>query len=300
MNKAAGHILAVDPDEYANRTFDELPGFLADVVEPVNTLLAGGQSQSYNEYDIARPDDTSISLGITVSAIKDYTSNKVGASVLINDLTETRSLRGEAETKNRLAALGEMASGLAHQLRNSIGAMSGYSHLVKKRLTKHNLELDSITALEEEAREAERLVDRFLKFARPFDLAAEQTAVAELVRDLVETFEVRPENAHIEFVISCGIPRNTMANIDGLLIKQAMANIIENAINAYENMPGKITVEISCDSDNVMVQVRDEGCGIPAENLQKIFTPFFSATSPARSIRCRPIGSGANGFSMNT
>jgi len=283
VNKAAAAILSVDPQNMVGKKLDDLGDPFHKMFEPVHTLLDGGPGQSYREYDIKASDDTAMTLGITVSAVQDYSAKNVGASILINDLTEIKTLRGEIETKNRLAALGEMASGLAHQLRNSIGAMAGYCHLVKKRLTRNNLELDSIHALEDETREAERLVDRFLKFARPFDITAEPTDMADLVEELVETFRVRPDNSHIEFKVTGNMASRINAQVDRLLVKQALANLIENAVNAYQGEHGTVHVDLDTDATSVIVRIHDRGCGIAPENIEKIFTPFFSS---------RPSGTG--------
>lgn len=260
-----------------------MPSYCGEVFESVGDMLDTGHTQSYRECDMRNPDGRSLSLGVTVSSIHDYTSNRVGASILVNDLTEIKSLRNEVEGRNRLAALGEMAGGLAHQLRNSIGAMAGYAHLVKKRLVENDLKTDSVCALEDEAREAERLVERFLSFARPFDFATEETNIEEMVDDIIETFRVRPENKHIKFRLNSRIATGLRAEIDSLLIKQALANMIENAINAYEGQPGIIELGISSDADIIVFTVQDFGCGIAPENADKIFTPFFSS---------RPSGTG--------
>ncbi len=283
MNKAVCSMVRIDPKDYVGRDYVDLPTFCAKILAPVKGMLESDANQSYREHDVVTPDGNILSLGVTVSSIRDYSSSKVGASVFISDLTEIKSLRGEVEARNRLVALGEMAGGLAHQLRNSIGAIAGYGLLVKKRMAKNDLEIDSITALEEEAKEAELLVDRFLKFARPFDLMPEKTGVYDIVDDLMKAFRVRPEISHVDFSVSDSMPVGLMAEIDPLLIKQALANIVENAVNAYDGQPGKVEIILSAEMDSVIIRVRDCGAGIAAENLEKIFTPFYSS---------RPSGTG--------
>ncbi len=283
VNKATSRIIGIDPDTYVGRKYHQLPEFCAHLFEGVKPMLDSEENESYREHDIEMPDGRVLCLGVTLSSIDDYASSRVGVSILLNDLTEIKSLRGEIEAKNRLVALGEMAGGLAHQLRNSIGAMAGYSHLLKKRLLKHDLEIDSVNALEEEAKEAETLVDRFLHFARPFDFTAEKTDVIELIADVVETFRVRPENAHIEFTVRSSAVEHQWADVDRLLLKQALVNLIENSINAYEGLPGAVDVVCSVESGFLTITVTDQGCGISAEDLDKIFTPFFSS---------RPSGTG--------
>ncbi|UCD63357.1 MAG: PAS domain S-box protein [Candidatus Zixiibacteriota bacterium] len=282
-NEATGKILDVSPQTLSGKPFRDLPGLDDEVVAAVRAVLRGEHSQFYREYDLKTVSDDNLTLGINISAIHDDTLSNIGASILINDLTEIKDLRREVESRNRLAALGEMAGGLAHQLRNSIGAMSGYCHLVRKRLLKSNLETDSITALEEETKEAEDLVDRFLHFARPFDFSPDRVDLVELVEDLAQTFRIKPNHEHIEVVVSTETGGAIVADIDGLLIKQALANLIENAVNAYKGGPGQIDLDLSLDAEHACVRVRDYGCGIAPDDIDKIFTPFFSS---------RPSGTG--------
>jgi len=191
--------------------------------------------------------------------------------------------------------LGEMAGGLAHQLRNSMGAITGYCALLKKRLRKSGLEIGSIEALIQETAEAEKLVERFLQFARPLAFKPEPASVNELVAQVVSTFEARPDCRQAEFVV-----RQTddfTIGLDPLLMKQALTNIVENAFNAYENRKGRVEIRVGqvslipannwqesgTSALQLQIEVEDFGCGIAEDDLDKIFTPFFS---------CRPSGTG--------
>ena len=218
---------------------------------------------------------------MTVSPIRDNEGNTVGISVLLNDLTELTDLRREVEEKGRLVALGEMAGGLAHQLRNSMGAINGYGKLVKRRLTDGAESVDNIESLLKETHEAEDLIGRFLNFARPFDFDPSLIDLRNLIEETVRSFRVRDGNEFLEFSLS--FAGDLTINADQSLLKQALSNMIENSIHAYSGNRGKIRIDCSKSSGGISIEIEDFGKGIPEDDRDKIFTPFFSS---------RPAGTG--------
>lgn len=285
MNRAAAGILQANPGNHVGGHYSKLFGSGCLITRATDLTLTESRNRSYREYEFEAPDGANLSLGVTVSVIHDNTDKPIGASVLLSDLTEVKTLRQELEKRNRLIALGEMAGGLAHQLRNSMGAILGYSSLVKKRLGKNGIEIDSVEALVEETRQAETLIDRFLDFTRPFTLDRRRVNINRLIGKVIEKFRVRPDCRQVEFVLGkeCSGPRSVEIELDGLLFEQALTNIIENAVNSYGGAEGSIEVGLLPNPEFLTIQVRDHGCGIAPENQEKIFTPFFST---------RPSGTG--------
>jgi nitrogen-specific signal transduction histidine kinase len=220
-------------------------------------------------------------VGVTMSFVCDHEGCRVGLWILLFDLTEVTTLRTELENKNRLVALGEMAGGLAHQLRNSMGAIAGYGALVKKRLASATQPTDQIESLLEETGQAELLIRRFLSFARPFDFSPTAVEVDSLVADIVESFRVRNDFGAITWITHCD--SNVQALVDALLFKQALGNLIENAALAYPGRKGSIDIVSRCERNDVTIAVIDHGCGIPGDKLEHVFTPFYSS---------RPSGTG--------
>ena len=169
------------PFEAALSEHDQLCGIVRDTI---SGELAGG----YRELIETDSEGIEIVLGVTLSLILNRRKREVGLLMVVNDLTELHRLKAEVEDGRRLAALGEMAAGLAHQFRNSLGAISGYGTLLKKHF--NNVEKPGLYAeqLLEECRDAESLVTRFLSFARPLDFspvscrleAAADAAVAQI------------------------------------------------------------------------------------------------------------------------
>ena len=199
VNRAAVRILKITTTDFTGRYIDQLFSGNPGLLDAVRSCLEKTAGRPYDEYEFVTADGQRLALGVGVSVIASDRQTQVGASVLINDLTELQSLRKELETRKRLAALGEMAAGLAHQLRNSIGAVVGYSKLVKKRLQKAQLEITSMTALDQETRQAELLIERFLNFARPLRPALEPVVLREVLTELISTFQVRAGNNRIQY-----------------------------------------------------------------------------------------------------
>ncbi len=289
INRAGAEILGVDPVEYVGKSYVELFKTNRELIQDVQYVLTEGNNPDYREIDFTCDVRKSRILGVSVSTVSDYTQQPIGVSILINDLTELKRLQSELETKNRLAALGEMAGGLAHQLRNSMGAISGYCNLLKKRLKKQGAAAASFDALVHEVSEAERLMDRFLQFAKPLAFAPRPVAVKDMIQQIIDSFQARADCQQAEFVFRQA--HEVTIEMDPLLLKQALTNIIENAVNAYEGRDGLVEVRVTVDAKPTTsggapvlhVEVEDFGCGIAAQDLDKIFTPFYSS---------RPSGTG--------
>jgi PAS domain S-box-containing protein len=281
INSAAGEILDVEPADYEGKHYWELLGSNVHLVDAVSRVLDCGKNQAYRETEFDRSAQTVLTLGVTISVIHDRSGESLGASLLINDLTELAALRRQLEAKGRLAALGEMAGGLAHQVRNSLGAIAGYGNLLKKKLSSQNLPVEHATALVQETREAESLIERFLYFARPLNFQADRLDVVNLIKELLGGFRVREDCASITFVDRT-VPVGAVES-DGLLLKQALTNLIENGVNAHHGGSGTVTVACRAMPDEVLIEISDTGCGFDDETAANMFTPFFST---------RPSGSG--------
>jgi PAS domain S-box-containing protein len=280
-NESARRMLMLDDRRYVGAHFQDLFEGYPEMVKRISKTLEQGHSESYREIVITRSDQTELVLGLSISPISDHSGKVVGMSVVLNDSTELNRLKRELEQSTRMSALGEMAGGLAHQLRNSIGAIRGFGDLVRKRLTGNNLPANNLDALLEETRQAEELISLFLNFARPFDLNCVRIHLEPFVRELVRTFEVRPEYASARFSLEFeGTPT---IEADPTLLKQALSNIVDNAILAYPNRDGSIDITAKETTGGVLLDVTDFGSGIPENDIERVFTPFFSS---------RPSGSG--------
>ncbi len=282
VNSAAANILGIVPADYVARHYTELFRSERLLTNVLAAALGEGVISGYREFNYTTGKNIRRILGMTVSLIKDNRQEQVGVSILLNDLTEIHRLREELETKHRLAALGEMAAGLAHQLRNSMGAISGYGQLLKKKIKIEGQPPNSIEALLQETHEAEQMINQFLTFTRPFHYQPAYYNFNELLSDLAASFRIIDNYRNIELTV----PELDDIVIfgDALLMKQALGNILDNACNAYSERKGKIIITARVEADNLVVGIEDFGCGIEPENRDKIFTPFFSTRAQGTGL----------------
>ncbi len=283
VSAAAGRILEIDAVEGIGRPHSVIFANAESIDRTIASTLSSLSHTGYKEHECRLRSGDTKPVGAAISFIRDRQQKPIGVLVLLDDLTELATLRKQIEQKHRLEALGEMAGGLAHQLRNSLGAIVGFGTLAKKRIGKNELGqgVEAAESLLREAREAEQLVSRFLTFARPLDFRPEPVSLTRLLDEILDSFRQRPDCAHIRFEGAHPADIETLA--DPVLLKQALVNLIENSVHAYQGDSGTVRLSTELPGDNVTVLVVDQGCGIRAEQLDKIFTPFYSS---------RPSGTG--------
>ncbi len=280
-NNSVSHILAIDCDFFKGKDLSCLFDKNSKIYSFVSNAELIFPDKPYQEFEYVRSDNKKMMLGIGLSVIKDSKNNPLGFGVLITDVTELDSLRKELEDSNRLAAIGEMSAGLAHQLRNSMGAINGYANLIKRKLEKNNISSEQVEILKKESGEAEKLITRFLQYARPFDLNLEDVELKSYLTEIIGSFKNRSDCKLIEFDLCCETYLNL--SIDSLFIKQALVNIIDNSIIAYKEKAGIIRIESVISTNYINIHIQDNAGGIADDVVSKIFTPFYSS---------RPSGTG--------
>lgn len=287
INNSAEKILKINSEKFLNKNCSNLFDPDSKIGGNIQECRISNSNLKYTEMSHLR-DNEKIILGITISKISDIADNYIGAGLFFTDVTELANLKKELEFKKQMATLGEMSGGLAHQLRNSIGAINGYANLIRKKMTLNNLPIDQISALFQESKEAEDLIQKFLNFVRPYNIMLEPTDLKPYLNDIINSFKSRSEFKLIDFTFNCY--EEFSVEIDRLLLKQAIVNLIENANNAYYEMAGVIDISVIKDNEKVELTISDNAGGIETENLDKIFTPFYSS-SPSGTGLGLPLAS---------
>ena len=281
VNDTAVRLLNLRPEHCHGRGYAEVLSGIDCLVDDIQGALEDDHARGYHEY-VGPEGSCDNLLGVTIADIRDQERGLTGLLLMISDQYELNRLRRELENKRQLAALGEMAGGLAHQIRNSLGAISGYATLVKKRLKQHDLPVDSAETLLDETRVAHELISRFLSFAKPFDFRPESLNLTELLLACLASQRVRQDLHGVEFQESFESEITILA--DPVLLKQAISNVLDNAINAYGQSGGTVEITARHVGDRAVVEIRDQGSGIPAGIHDKIFTPFFSSRASGTGL----------------
>jgi two-component system sensor histidine kinase PilS (NtrC family) len=236
--------------------------------------------------DCHRKSGVRLVLGMTVSPLKNEEGRQIGGVWIFQDLTRIREMEIEIEHKKRLATIGEMAAGMAHEIRNPLASLSGSLQVLSKDVRLE--EEESRRLMEIALKETDRLngiITAFLMFARPAPLNKKRWDINQLVIDTLSLLRNSKEYRDNIEIQSHLVPGELWAAVDPDQIRQVFWNL---SINACQAMPqgGRlliatrpVTAESSKDrlgTSWVEVTFSDNGLGIQKENIAKIFYPFFT------------------------
>jgi len=203
--------------------------------------------------------------------------NQQGWLVVIRDVTEKRAIQQQMQDQDRLASIGMLTSGVAHELNNPLATIVGYSELLSKRELPADVKED-LSVIFDEAYRAAGIVENLLTFAR--QKPAESQAVCEIntiVKKALALRQYEQEKNHVKTVqrLSPG-PLQVLANEPRL--RQVFVNLIVNAefFMTEAHGTGTLTVTTGKKGDSVFASFEDDGPGIPKENMKYLFTPFFT------------------------
>jgi two-component system sensor histidine kinase FlrB len=205
-----------------------------------------------------------------------------GRIVLLHDVTETQHLKTQAERNQRLAAMGEMAAQLAHQLRTPLAAALLYAG----NLENQDLPAASRVSIAQKTvarlKHLEHLIQDMLMFARGEVLGRETFAIADLLAELAQTFEPLARNRGIEFQVTDETAGGSVTGNRKSLVG-ALTNLLENALQAIET-GGRIDLDARRDGLLIMISVRDNGRGMNAETAARLFDPFFTTRAEGTGL----------------
>jgi signal transduction histidine kinase len=194
---------------------------------------------------------------------------------------QLRRAEAEARRSERLAALGQLSAGLAHELRNPLGVIKGSAEMLTQKVQgTHPLASELAGYISAEVNRLNSLVARFLDFARPSHLDLHPHQVSELVDRALDSVQSQMPDARVavERHYAGGLPN---IRVDAQLTEQIFLNLILNAYQAMEGTPGKLTISISPETSSgkpgVAVRLEDTGPGVPVELREQIFNPFFTS-----------------------
>jgi len=238
--------------------------------------MGSGHHSSTYENSIQTKDGKEVLLLWSNSFVRDDAGNIAGTLSYGIDVTQQRKLERQLAQSEKMSALGQLISGVAHELNNPLTGVIGYSQL----LLGTNCDDETkrmLTIVNNEAGRCHRIVDNLLHFAREYEPKKECIQINDVIQSTLDLkrYQIRVDNIQVELHLSGDIPE-TMG--DPHHMQQVFMNIVNNAHQAMldHSGSGRLTVETELRDDDIIIRFKDTGPGIPEDVMDSIFDPFFT------------------------
>jgi len=241
----------------------------------LDKILSKGEKVTFETYLTISP-EKKVPVFVSASPLSDEQGKIIGGVVLIRDLTEIKELEERLKRTEKLASLGRLSAGIAHEIRNPLSSIKGFAHLFAKKLSYDRELMEYATVMEREVDRLNLIITRFLQCAKPTPLKRRRFKIRELINYLKSLIKEKLKEKNIIF--KTDYPKDDLeifADFDQLT--QLLLNLIINGIEASkEGGELLLSIELSKDKNNIIISVSDKGEGIKEEDLAHIFDPFFS------------------------
>lgn len=224
------------------------------------------------EVEVRKKEGTDIWIGLSVSPLRDKEGKQTGIIFVFTDLTEIKMLREQGELRKRLAMLGEMSGGIAHELRNSMGTIMGYAKMLSKKFSNDDPAQEEISTIISEINAMDLIIKELLNYGKTITPSLSSVDLGGLLRKTIDT--VLSKFKDLNVAVDLSIPDLPQVYIDEVLMRQALQNIIQNGVEAMTN-GGRLRIGVRS-IDGIELIISDTGVGIPRDKLDKIFLPFYT------------------------
>jgi two-component system sensor histidine kinase PilS (NtrC family) len=277
FNRAAEEISGYAFGEVGNRSIEEIFPGVSAIISPIEPEERKRQRKRF-EIVIRKKSGESMILGISDSPLFER-GVKIGSILIFQDLTSFKGMEKESEKNKQLAFIGQMAAGLAHELRTPLQSISGSIQILRRDLALESTDERLMQVILRAKDQMESLVRNFLLMARSNLGRRSETDIGRLVEDVIESLTFGAEwNPRVE--VSKTLGQELLVMGDPAEIRQILWNLM---INAMQSMPEGGTLSVTAGPDRldgeapaVRIEIGDTGCGIDAAELEKIWEPFYT------------------------
>ena len=253
------------------------PGLPIGELLPADLGIQGGQARERRfECTLLTPDGDPRIIGGNVAPIRGAERGRTGYLLLFQDLTEIKELEERTRLSERLAAVGELSAGLAHELRNPLASILGSVQILRQQGQSPAMLERVLGILGRESERVSAILTDFLDYARPRPLQAKALWLPDLLGELKESWDTDPRNSRVPLHLP-KVPWTWISG-DPLSFHQVFTNLLSNARKAIDGIPGaSVRLELVAHEDHLEAVVNDTGQGMAPEQLERIFVPFSSS-----------------------
>jgi signal transduction histidine kinase len=306
INEIAQRIFELENINQVGRRVEDVFAHQPQLLQILNDAYQMRNLPSRAELELNTKEGTTRTVGYTISFIKQDDGLVEGISVFLKDLTLVEQMNEQEKLKDRLAALGQMAAGLAHEIRNPLAAIELTTSLIKRKLSVHPTHVAQLELIHSEVRKMNKIVTDCLEFVRPVKVSTDRVDLQSLLEESLANSlsTVNREGIQVRKTYYA----TPTVSLDRNQMKQVFINILINALQAIDQ---RGTIEISCGPSSYFqrnglysnpkhaeknlslqvnlapyawVKISDTGHGIAEDFLSKIFYPFFTTKEKGSGI----------------
>lgn len=279
FNSAAEEITGYKAKEMIGKTVFSLLGNIEYSITPSLETTETGAHPLRFETNLTTPDGFVVHIGYSVSPLFSEKAETTGLIITFQDLTEIRSMEESVRRKDRLAAVGRVAAGLAHEIRNPLGAMRGAIQVLQSQTPPDTSQASLMEIILRESDRLNKIITNFLTYARPRVANFTKVDVRESISDTLTLLRHSPdikETHELEYSLP---DKPLIISADPTQLKQIFWNLARNSIQAMSD-GGKLRVALETLPDKrVRIIFQDTGCGMSAGQVERLFEPFSDSTT---------------------
>jgi two-component system, NtrC family, sensor kinase len=280
-NRALEALYGRRRQDVLGRSLDEI--FPQSFLEALRgSLVMGGQEEIANIYKLHLPsaDGRSLMVNVSVAPFQVDSGERCGSILILDDVTARVRLEEQLQHSEKMASIGLLAAGVAHEVNTPLTGISSYAQMLRKQLPPADAKAELLDKIETQTVRASKIVNNLLNFARSGGAELQLLDVNRLLLDVLSLLEHQLERAHVKVrqELSAELPR-VRGNENRL--QQVFFNLV---LNAKDAMPsgGWLTLRSYADDDTIVAEVADTGTGIRKEHIKRIYDPFFTTKGMGR------------------
>jgi PAS domain S-box-containing protein len=282
VSSRARDLLGYRPEDMLGKKITDLDGHSPDLAALYHTVVSGKQAFAATEYGARHRDGSWRTMRAAGSQLTDAEGKISGVIISVRDITIERKLEQQVVQSERLAAMGAMIGGVAHELNNPLTSILGVGELLQDSETSETAR-KHLVMLQQQARRAADIVQNLTYFSRPPAPGKSRINLTEVVERTLNlhAYSLRKNNIAVDFLKEPAVP---YALGDPHQLMQVFLNLIVNAEQAIREVreKGTLRIRLGKSDSSVWVSFHDDGPGIPKENLPSIFDPFYTTKRPGR------------------
>jgi PAS domain S-box-containing protein len=280
-NRAMESLYGRKRGEVLGRRLEEVfpPAFLEALR---SSLVLGEGEEIANIYKLHLPsaDGRSLMVNVSVAPFQVGSGERCGTVLILDDMTARVRLEEQLQHSEKMASIGLLAAGVAHEVNTPLAGISSYAQMLRGRLEADDARSELLEKIEKQTFRASKIINNLLNFARSSPAEFETLDVNKIVLDVLSLLEHQLERAHIKVRQELAESLPAVRGNENRL-QQVFFNLI---LNAKDAMPrgGWLTLATRAEDDTLIVEVRDTGHGIPKEHVRRIYDPFFTTKGLGR------------------